>query len=410
MSKEIEIVLNQPHEAQQRILDGAKRYNVLTCGRRFGKSSLAIELLAQSILDGHIVGLWTPTYKDLYELWQEAKHVLYPITKSKDEQVKQLKAITGGKLDCWSLEEPDNGRGRKYHRVIIDEAEKSTKLKEAWERAIRPTLTDFRGDAWFLSTPKFGQTYFKELHKKPETSSTWTSWRFTTYDNPYMNRAEIDEARETLDDLTFRCEYLAEDVDLTLRPFAYAFDQTKHVGECAFENNKHVWLSFDFNVDPLTCIAAHCDNFGMKIFREWSITSGDIYEICERVKIDLPSAVFLVTGDSTGAGRSALTKGNTNYYTVIKRALNLVDTQLKKPNINPSIGDSRVHTNSMLQHFPVVISPECKGLIRDLRYVEMDEEGDLIKDRKTDTRKADLLDCFRYLINSAYPNYLKRFF
>ena len=408
MPKEIEIVLNELHPAQQQIVDGKKRFNVLTCGRRFGKSALAVDLLSEYLLQGKTVGLWSPTYKDLYELWQEIKHTIYPIIEHKNEQVMQITTITGGKLDCWSLTEPDSGRGRKYHRIIIDEAEKARKLEEAWTRAIRPTLTDYAGDGWFLSTPKFGQTYFKQLHKNAEKDPRqWTSWRFTTYDNPYINKQELEDAKATLDPLVFACEYLAEDVDLTLRPFAYAYDEAKHVKPCVRDIVDHVCLSFDFNVDPLTCIAAHCSVSSIRIFKEWAINSGDIYEMCERIKTDLPGAVFIVTGDATGAGRSAISRGNTNYYAVIKNSLGLVDNQLKNPAINPAVHDSRVLLNSMLSHFDISIDPKCEGLRKDLKYVEVDGEGNILKDRKSSTRKADLLDCLRYLLNTHYPNYLK---
>ena len=47
------------------------------------------------------VPLWllSPTYKDLYEVWKEVKRVLDPVTKRKDEQVKQIELITGGKVE-----------------------------------------------------------------------------------------------------------------------------------------------------------------------------------------------------------------------------------------------------------------------------------------------------------------------
>ena len=48
-----------------------------------------------------------------------------PVTKRKDEQVKQIELVTGGKVDFWSLEEPDSGRGRKYKVAVVDEARDS---------------------------------------------------------------------------------------------------------------------------------------------------------------------------------------------------------------------------------------------------------------------------------------------
>ena len=46
----------------------------------------------------------------------------------------QIELITGGKVDFWSLEEPDSGRGRKYKVAVVDEAEKAKKLRSEERR------------------------------------------------------------------------------------------------------------------------------------------------------------------------------------------------------------------------------------------------------------------------------------
>ena len=45
MSKVIELRLPQPHEAQRRVIGEAKRFNIVCCGRRFGKTVLGIDRL-----------------------------------------------------------------------------------------------------------------------------------------------------------------------------------------------------------------------------------------------------------------------------------------------------------------------------------------------------------------------------
>lgn len=72
----------------------------------------------------------------------------------KSEQEKRLELIGGGVIEMWSLDTPDAARGRKYRAVAVDEAAMIAKLQNAWQNAIRPTLTDYRGEAWFLSTLK----------------------------------------------------------------------------------------------------------------------------------------------------------------------------------------------------------------------------------------------------------------
>lgn len=407
MVNQYEIHLNKLHSAQEYILNNSKRFNVLKCGRRFGKTELTKDLAINPMLDGLRVGYWTPTYKDLHDVWSELKFTLAPIIAEKNEQVKQITLITGGVIDMWSLEDPDNGRGRKYHRVIIDEAEKGRNLEKAWKRAIRPTLTDYKGDAWFMSTPKFGLTYFKKLAKMNETEDNWASFKFTTYDNPYIDPLEIDEARKQLDDLTFACEYLADDVDVVDKPFAYCYDEAKHIGVCEYNENYELLLSFDFNRDPITCIAVQRYDDTIWVIKEFKLSNTNIYELCNQIKAFYPNALMIVTGDATGQASSALVKDNINYYKVIKNELNISNNQLRVPTINPKISENRVLLNSILQHKKVQIHPDCVGLRFDLKYAQVDEFGELIKDRSNEAAKCDLLDCFRYDLNMHERNFLK---
>lgn len=398
------------HPAQREIVQNRERFNVLNCGRRFGKTSLAERLIFDVAIKGYPVGFWSPTYKDLYEVWQSCKNRFADIIEKKDEQVKQIIFRGGGKMDFWSLDDPDSGRGRKYKRAIIDEAEKAKKFGEAWQGTILPTLLDLGGDAWILSTPKFGQTYFKQLFKHGRDGKKgWASFNLSTYSNPHIDKEELEMIRQTMDELSFRCEILAEDVDAVNNPFAYAFDEAKHVKPCKYDANNELLLSFDFNVDPITCSAAQDDGTKMEVIKEWAITNGDIYQLTDMIIATYPNALFMVTGDATGAARSAVTQGNINYYTVIQNRLGLGRGQMRQPRINPSIRDSRVLTNSILQNYDVSIDPSCVGLIRDLKYVQVDDEQSIIKDRQDETRKADHLDNFRYLINTFKGDFVKFF-
>ena len=356
---------------------------------------------------GYPVAIYNPTYKDVSEVWQQMKTVLAPAIKTKDEQLKQIRLLSGGVLDFWSMDDPDSGRGRKYARVIIDECEKARHFKQSWQQTIRATLADYKGDAWFLSTPKFGQTYFKELFTQAQDKDNWAAFKYTTYDNPFIDPNEVDEARQQLDELTFLCEFMAEDVDVTLRPFAYAFSEQKHIKEVPYDPFQSTYVSFDFNVDPITAIVSQNPDVGtINIVREYALANSDIYELCTRIKSDYPSALFIVTGDATGQNRSALVRGNLNYYTVIKQELGIIDNQIRIPTVNPAIRDTRVLLNSILQNGQFNISANCPLTIRDLKYVQVDDKGDIEKDRSTDLKNADLLDAVRYTCSMFHRNFL----
>ncbi len=110
----------------------------------------------------------------------------------------------------WSLDSPDSGRGRAYAVVVIDESALVPNLEQAWQQTIRPMLTDYVGQAWFLSTPK-GMNYFKTLFnlgQDPERGD-WAAWQMPTSENPYIEPGEIVSARLDLTESAFNQEYLA---------------------------------------------------------------------------------------------------------------------------------------------------------------------------------------------------------
>lgn len=410
---EITIKLKRRHEKQEEIINSAKRFNVLKCGRRFGKTALAEELVINPSLDGYPVAYYAPTYKDLNDFWLGVVSILKDVIETKSEQLKQIRLITGGVIDMWSLDDPDSGRGRKYKRVVIDECEKAKKLDVAWQGTIRATLTDYKGDAWFLSTPKFGDTFFKQLHRlkdDPEFSDEWQGWTYTTYDNPHIDPKEIDAARKTLADPYFRCEYMAEDVIIKGMLWAFAFDNKRHTGRIQLDPKKIVYLSFDFNRNPICCTAIQWYGGVLRGIRTIKLPDSDIYKLCDHIIVQFPNCYFVVTGDATGQNSSALVQDNLNYYVVIKRKLNLAAEQMRIPRVNPPLAENQVLVNSVFAHYPVTLDQDgCKDLIYDLNNVKVLAEGKIDKtDRSDDTKQADALDTLRYWINIFMWDFLKK--
>ena len=199
-----------PHPAQLRLIQESQRFNVVCCGRRFGKTVLGMDRLIQTALQGKPVAWFSPTYRLLGDVWRELLCVLAPVILQKSEQEKRLELIGGGVIELWSLDSADAGRSRKYALVVIDEAAMVPALEQAWQQSIRPTLTDLRGSAWFLSTPK-GMNYFKFLFDQGQDpqQSDWASWQMPTQANPFIDPQEVEAARRDLSETTFNQEYLA---------------------------------------------------------------------------------------------------------------------------------------------------------------------------------------------------------
>lgn len=211
MNLNTEIRLPRLHPAQSQVKSEASRFNVLACGRRWGKTVLGLDLAIHSALDGHPVAWAAPSYKLLAEPFRTAQSLLSPIIKRISHEDHRIELATGGTIVFWTLNDINLGRGYKYKLWIIDEAAHSQNLQTAFEESIRPTLVDLCGDAWLLSSPQ-GQNYFHNLFLKGQSSDfpNYRSWQMPTTSNPHIRTQEIAEARDTLPERTFRQEFLAE--------------------------------------------------------------------------------------------------------------------------------------------------------------------------------------------------------
>ena len=119
----------------------------------------------------------------------------------------------GGWVHVKSAEEPKGLRGEGLDLVIIDEAAHIPKFDEAWQQALRPALSDRKGKAIFISTPK-GYNHFWELYKNAGLEDDWAAFQHPTWDNPFIDPEEIEAAKKLLPSLIFRQEYGAEFVQL----------------------------------------------------------------------------------------------------------------------------------------------------------------------------------------------------
>jgi hypothetical protein len=207
--KPIRLQLPMPHPAQLRVIREAKRYNVVCCGRRWGKTVLGMDRLIHPALHGKPVAWFAPNYRLLSEVWRELQDMLGPVIANLNQQERRIELHGGGSVEMWSLDSPDAGRGRAYAVVVIDEAAMVPNLEQSWQ-SIRPMLTDFQGQAWFLSTPK-GMNFFKTLFDRGQdpAGGEWASWQMPTSENPFIPPGEIEAARQDVTESAFNQEYLA---------------------------------------------------------------------------------------------------------------------------------------------------------------------------------------------------------
>jgi hypothetical protein len=200
------------HQSQAEIARSLTRFNVLDCGRRWGKDVISRNWIVEGMLAGSPCAWFEPTYKEANRNWRWFVDKLKPVTKGKNEVYKQLELITGGSLTMWSIDtDGDAGRGNHYKQVVINEAAMIPNLEYAWTKVIDITLADLQGSAIFASTPR-GFNYFKVLYDQGQDKHQrdWSSWRRSTWDNPYIARTELERFHTNLPELAYRQEIMAD--------------------------------------------------------------------------------------------------------------------------------------------------------------------------------------------------------
>lgn len=191
-------------------------------------------------------------------------------------------------------------------------------------------------------------------------------------------------------------------------PFIFAYDPNKHDGRPVFDPSEILYLSFDFNKNPICCaVIQHFDD-AVKVIRLIKLPNSDIFRLCDFIVAHYPDATIIVTGDATGKTSTALQSDNVNYYTVIMEKLNLGSSQIRVPAANPRIEKNRMLVNAVLANYPVEIHvDDARGLISDFKNVRMRPDGSIEKgDRNDPAQQADALDAFRYYCNSFMRDYV----
>lgn len=255
---------------------------------------MATNLLSETALDGYPAGYFTPTYKLLDGTYNECLIALEPVIKRKNEH-QFIELITGGRIEFWTLENELAGRSRKYKRVILDEVAFAKDLWKRWTEGLRATLSDYKGDAWFMSTPKGKNDFYKLYNRGVTSEKDWMSWQMSTYMNPFIDDEEIEDAKRDLPALAFSQEYLAEFNENVANPFGY--DYITNCIEPLSSNTTAVFgidlaKSFDYTV------IIGLDKLGKVTYFErfqsdWMATKNKIIQLVKST----PCAI-----DSTGVG------------------------------------------------------------------------------------------------------------
>lgn len=197
---------------QQEVFSDKTRFKVVAAGRRCGKSRMAaVTLLIEGLRcpQGSAVLYVSPTMGQSRQIvWDLLLDLGRDIIQNSHVNNLDITLINGARIYVRGADRPDTLRGVSLTYAVLDEV--ADIKPEAWEQVIRASLSDKRGRALFIGTPK-GRNWFYDTFKLGESDDDpdWKSWHFTTADNPLIDQKEIESAKKTLSSFAFKQEYMA---------------------------------------------------------------------------------------------------------------------------------------------------------------------------------------------------------
>jgi hypothetical protein len=253
------------HKTQLEVANDKHRFRVICAGRRWGKSVVARLIVLQWATE-QVGTYWivSPTYRQgKQNHWQELqKEIPRTWVASKNEVELSIQLKNGSSIALKGAENPDSLRGVKLRGLVIDEIASIRNWEWLWSEVLRPTLTDYEAPAIFISTPKgFNHFYNLFTQGQNQESVLYKSWRFTSYDNPYISKEEIDAAKKELTDDTFHQEYMADFRKYTGLVYK-DFDRQVHVIEpFDIPEGWSVYRGIDFgSTNPTACLWISVDS------------------------------------------------------------------------------------------------------------------------------------------------------
>jgi PBSX family phage terminase large subunit len=382
------------HPSQSNIAMDNHRFRVVNCGRRFGKTMLAINEMAGKAYakNNRKICYIAPTYQQARDIaWVELVKLLNPIATKINETRLEITVQTQNKgkstivLRGW--ESVDTLRGQAFDFLILDEVASMRNFEVNWNMILRPTLTDTAGTVLFISTPK-GFNHFYDLYNMQNDKVKgvdYKSFHYTSYDNPFLPKEELEKAKNEMSADQFAQEYLADfrkQEGLVYKEF----DRSVHLYE---ERPRRTYVSFMGAVDfgytnPCAVLEVWKDfDYNYWVEDEFYRTGQTDAKVADYVKSRKFNYVF--PDPENPAAIEELTQRGINVREVVKG----------KDSIRNGI--SRVR--EMFKANKLKINKRCINLITELESYHYDIPNSEKNEKENPVKDNDhALDALRYLI------------
>lgn len=242
-----------------------------------------------------------------------------------------------------------------------------------------------------------------------------------TLENPYVSDAFIAMLQSTYDPDLYKIVVLGLDGDYTRGLVSHNFSDLNKQ-DTQYKSDLAIYLTCDFNVDPMSWALAHRYNGEYHFFDEIVIENTVIDECVDEFVRRYPQHQngIVITGDASGNSRNVQNNevGGTSFTQMINR-FNFHSypsrVRLDVREKNPPIADRVAAWNGMVCNTNgvrrVFVNPKCKWLIQNLENLKYQEGSGVIQIPSTNDIKKDpkskflghIFDAASYLVEKYDP-------
>jgi len=205
------VIPYKPREHQKAVHNKLKRFNVLVCHRRFGKTVLCINELLKRAMQNTLTRpryyYLAPTYsmakRTAWDYVKEYTGVLPDVTYHETELRADLP--NGARIQLLGCERPDSLRGLYIDGVVLDEvAQMPPRL---WTEVIRPALSDRNGFMIAIGTPQGHNSFHKLYDHALHQENDWYAETFKASETDIISELELNEAKALMPEEIYQSEF-----------------------------------------------------------------------------------------------------------------------------------------------------------------------------------------------------------
>ena len=388
-------------DVQKIVSDNPARFKVVVAGRRWGKSYLSMSQMAKfARYPNKKIFYVAPTYRQAKQIiWDDLKEKMIACRWAKkiNESDLTIRLVNNSIIHLRSADNPDSLRGISIDHLIMDECAMID--HKTWTEVLRPALSDRKGHAMFITTPK-GHNWVYDLYQQAHNLDDWFPYQSTTLAGGMVSEEEIEAAKSELDDKSFRQEYEA-----TFETYAgmiyYNWSPERNVQRRPVDDiprNEILHVAMDFNVTPLVAAICRVTGNEIHVIDEIKMDGSNTYEMADELKHRYPNNRLWVYPDASGQARK--TSSNTSDHNILRQA----GFTIKAKGVNPPVKDRIAAMNASLLSATgdvrLTVEPKCKNLINCVSK-QTYKEGTQVPDKSSDLDHFN--DALGYLVHWINP-------